>query len=188
MAAIKICNDARKHFKEILNTGMVDALNALRDEDRKQLEDILNDEQIWKNSEKEPYEISFFLGLRRGTYNLIYEQFLYNNYLYFVPGIHDTNQKKLLVMNLFDSERRKFERLQNKFSKNHETRYERPRIPEKVRVDVWRRDKGCCAQCGSRDKLEYDHIIPISKGGSNTARNIELLCEECNRRKRDKIQ
>ncbi|MBF0103144.1 MAG: HNH endonuclease, partial [Desulfobacterales bacterium] len=42
-------------------------------------------------------------------------------------------------------------------------------------------------RCGSRENLEYDHIIPVSKGGSNTARNIELLCEKCNREKSDKI-
>ena len=27
------------------------------------------------------------------------------------------------------------------------------------------------------------HIIPVSKGGSNTARNLELRCETCNRRR-----
>ena len=61
-------------------------------------------------------------------------------------------------------------------------------IPEAVRIAVWRRDEGKCAKCGSRENLEYDHIIPISKGGSNTVRNIELLCEECNRKKRDNIE
>lgn len=60
-------------------------------------------------------------------------------------------------------------------------------IPGDVRREVWRRDAGKCLECGSREKLEYDHIIPVSKGGSNTARNIRLLCENCNRKKRDNI-
>ncbi|MGH3301966.1 MAG: HNH endonuclease [Streptosporangiaceae bacterium] len=59
----------------------------------------------------------------------------------------------------------------------------REAIPERVRHEVWRRDRGRCIDCGSRERLEFDHIIPISKGGSNTARNIELRCEACNRRK-----
>jgi 5-methylcytosine-specific restriction endonuclease McrA len=61
-------------------------------------------------------------------------------------------------------------------------------IPSDVRREVWRRDSGKCVKCGSREKLEYDHIIPIAKGGSNTARNIELLCEICNRLKSASIQ
>ena len=61
-------------------------------------------------------------------------------------------------------------------------------IPTAVRREVWRRDQGKCARCGSREKLEYDHIVPLSKGGSNTVRNIELLCEQCNRAKSDAIQ
>lgn len=56
-------------------------------------------------------------------------------------------------------------------------------IPERVRHEVWRRDEACCVDCGSRERLEFDHIIPISKGGSNTARIIELRCEICNGRK-----
>jgi len=65
--------------------------------------------------------------------------------------------------------------------------YQRRSIPSAVKREVWRRDQGCCVQCGSRRNLEYDHIIPVSKGGANTARNIELLCETCNRQKSDKI-
>lgn len=64
----------------------------------------------------------------------------------------------------------------------------RQAIPSAVRREVWRRDGGKCAKCGSREDLEYDHIIPIAKGGSNTVRNIELLCEICNRSKSDTIQ
>lgn len=63
----------------------------------------------------------------------------------------------------------------------------RLKIPEEVRHEVWRRNEGKCAKCGSQENLEFDHIIPVSKGGSNTARNIELLCERCNREKRDNI-
>jgi Holliday junction DNA helicase RuvB len=60
-------------------------------------------------------------------------------------------------------------------------------IPSEVRREVWRRDQGMCTKCSSRENLEYDHIIPIARGGGNTARNIELLCETCNRSKRDLI-
>jgi 5-methylcytosine-specific restriction endonuclease McrA len=59
----------------------------------------------------------------------------------------------------------------------------RPRIPEALRHEVWRRDGGQCVRCGSRDRLEFDHIVPLAMGGSNTPRNIELLCESCNRQK-----
>ena len=61
-------------------------------------------------------------------------------------------------------------------------------IPSHVRREVWRRDEGKCVKCGSREKLEFDHIIPLSRGGSNTARNIELLCQDCNRTKASNIR
>jgi hypothetical protein len=60
---------------------------------------------------------------------------------------------------------------------------DRLRIPEPVRHEVWRRDGGRCTQCGSQENLEFDHMIPVVKGGSNIARNIQLLCETCNRKK-----
>lgn len=56
-------------------------------------------------------------------------------------------------------------------------------LTEAVKHEVWRRDQGACVKCGSRNRLEYDHIVPWSLGGSDTVRNIELLCETCNRRK-----
>ena len=71
---------------------------------------------------------------------------------------------------------------------SNEEEFLRESIPAEVKREVWRRDQGKCARCGSRDRLEYDHIIPVSKGGSNTARNIELLCEAHNRAKSAKIE
>ena len=61
-------------------------------------------------------------------------------------------------------------------------------IPTSVKREVWQRDQGRCTKCNSQENLEYDHIIPISKGGANTTRNIQLLCEKCNRQKSDKIE
>jgi hypothetical protein len=61
-------------------------------------------------------------------------------------------------------------------------------ISSVVKREVWRRDQGKCVQCGSQERLEYDHVIPVAQGGSNTARNIQLLCERCNRQKGARIE
>lgn len=50
-------------------------------------------------------------------------------------------------------------------------------IPSEVRIKVWLRDEGKCKKCGGKENLEFDHIIPISRGGSNSKNNIELLCK-----------
>lgn len=59
----------------------------------------------------------------------------------------------------------------------------RAHIAQDVKVLVWQRDGGRCVSCGSQSNLEFDHFIPLAMGGSNTARNLQLLCEPCNRRK-----
>ena len=62
-------------------------------------------------------------------------------------------------------------------------------IPTAVKLSVWKRDKGACVKCGSRDNLHFDHIIPYSKGGSSLlAENIQLLCARHNIAKRDRIE
>jgi hypothetical protein len=61
-------------------------------------------------------------------------------------------------------------------------------IPTPVKVEVWRRDRGQCVQCGSTKNIHFDHDIPFSKGGSSmTAANVRLLCAKHNLEKSDKI-
>lgn len=114
----------------------------------------------------------------------------FKGYAYNVKGILTDEEKILLIFENYDSERKKFERLKNKFGSKEaqQNSHSRQPIPESVRIAVWRRDGGKCTKCGSRENLEYDHIIPISKGGGNSVRNIELLCEKCNRSKSNKIE
>jgi hypothetical protein len=60
-------------------------------------------------------------------------------------------------------------------------------IPREVRQRAWQRYGGRCAECGATDYLEFDHIIPRAKGGSNSDANVQLLCRRCNLRKSDHI-
>jgi len=62
-------------------------------------------------------------------------------------------------------------------------------IPKEVKLEVWRRDKGRCVICESKNNLHFDHIIPYSKGGSSVvAENVQLLCARHNIAKKDKIE
>jgi hypothetical protein len=62
-------------------------------------------------------------------------------------------------------------------------------IPSAVKLEVWKRDNGCCAKCGSRENLHFDHIMPYSRGGSSkNAANIQILCGKHNLEKRDNIE
>jgi tellurite resistance protein len=60
-------------------------------------------------------------------------------------------------------------------------------IPRDVRQRVWQRYGGRCADCGATQYLEFDHIVPVNQGGSNSDLNIQLLCRGCNLRKSDHI-
>lgn len=56
-----------------------------------------------------------------------------------------------------------------------------------VRYEVFERDNFTCVYCGERGgSLECDHVIPVSRGGSNEKSNLATACQTCNRRKHAK--
>jgi 5-methylcytosine-specific restriction endonuclease McrA len=57
-------------------------------------------------------------------------------------------------------------------------------------VRIWHRQRGECACCGARfgrnpaaRGFDVDHVRPLSRGGSNLEKNLQLLCPTCNRSK-----
>ena len=53
-----------------------------------------------------------------------------------------------------------------------------------LRFKILHRDKYRCQACGasaaSGADLHVDHILPVSKGGTNEESNLRVLCSECN--------
>ena len=46
------------------------------------------------------------------------------------------------------------------------------------------RHHGRCSYCGLSGKLERDHVVPLSRGGSDSIENIAPACGYCNRSKK----
>ncbi len=54
------------------------------------------------------------------------------------------------------------------------------------KINVCLRDDFCCQYCGRKfpmSKLNYDHVIPRSRGGKTTWENIVMACYPCNDKK-----
>ncbi len=53
----------------------------------------------------------------------------------------------------------------------------------KHRNAILERDGYRCCICGSTEDLTLDHIVPVSRSGSNGPDNLQTLCRSCNSRK-----
>jgi len=63
-------------------------------------------------------------------------------------------------------------------------------LPRETMLKVVRRDNHVCQVCLKYvrdDEVEFDHIIPHSKGGPTSVENIRLLCKSCNRKKSNSL-
>ena len=55
-----------------------------------------------------------------------------------------------------------------------------------MRDKIAQRDGFACKYCGATEHLEVDHVVPLSRGGANTVRNVVIACRSCNAAKNAK--
>lgn len=53
--------------------------------------------------------------------------------------------------------------------------------------ELLKKHNNSCAHCGATQRITRDHIIPLSKGGTDLISNIQPLCHSCNCKKHNKI-
>ena len=76
------------------------------------------------------------------------------------------------------------------FTKKENKKDSRDPISPKLRFEVFERDKYVCQYCGACGpdvELEIDHVIPVSRGGTDDINNLKTACLKCNRGKGDKV-
>lgn len=152
---------------------------------------MLNNESIWTSSSTTPYRIvenTLIEAFKTKIPSLVSingKFYLYSKILFHVSGSSSREENILLTKELLTKKMGRIQSLDNLSSSNPFR--QRMIISREVQREVWRRDEGRCVQCNSNENLEYDHIIPFSKGGSSTVRNLQLLCEKCNRSKSNNI-
>ncbi len=60
------------------------------------------------------------------------------------------------------------------------------KLNDSIKKKVFERDGRFCSVCGSSEKLNVDHIMPVSRGGFTVLENLQVLCEKCNLQKGNK--
>lgn len=61
-------------------------------------------------------------------------------------------------------------------------------ITKKTIINLFSKSNNKCSICKKDNWLTIDHIIPLSQGGSNNPDNLQILCGECNQKKRDLLE
>jgi len=138
-------------------------------------------DELWKEQRQRPVQVMHDSDGSR-------KWWMFKRQFYVEDERYSAEEIRILLLDREAKRKRKIESAKRRLEQESRAPIaRRESIPEEVRMFVWRRDQGRCVKCGSKENLEFDHIIPVSKGGSNTARNIQILCQKCNREKGNKI-
>lgn len=74
-------------------------------------------------------------------------------------------------------------------TRRYNARKKRVTVGKLTDVDISNKFKAlgnACFYCGSKENIEVDHLIPISRGGAHVLSNLVPACRSCNASKRDK--
>ena len=70
---------------------------------------------------------------------------------------------------------------------SHRRRVQFAKNYDQLMLALISRDGYKCAMCGAIENLSIDHIVPLSKGGSDDINNLQILCRTHNSSKSDKL-
>lgn len=111
----------------------------------------------------------------------------FHDCVYWDDDALDGGDVKALVLQRERSQRRKLETAHSLMRAEEIQAPVRTPVPQDVRRIVFERDGGNCVECGSNFDLQYDHILPLSRGGATSVENLQLLCSTCNQEKGDSL-
>lgn len=67
---------------------------------------------------------------------------------------------------------------------------ERVLFDKEKKIKILHKSKGVCSHCGKLldvETMTVDHVIPLSKGGTNELKNLVALCNDCNQSKNNYV-
>lgn len=109
---------------------------------------------------------------------------------YFVLQSQNGSQIKVFFEDIIEESVLPVDFTKDNKEKNGKSNVSRSAISPKLRFEVLRRDKFVCQYCGACGpdvELEVDHVIPVSRGGTDEMSNLKTTCFNCNRGKGDMV-
>jgi len=127
----------------------------------------------------------------KGAIILIYEQGTKINEALEICKFNKTHRTAQNIIKKYSNNLIRFSDLRRSYIYSHPlklykiyySRNDRKQLRPKLRWAVLSRDNFRCVCCGRSSKesiLHVDHIIPLSKGGESSMKNLRTLCGECN--------